>query len=139
MFAIVSFAVATGSVAAYSYLLVPSIRSSSTPAILAQQWRTGYLIGFRTVPRPVFPAGLAWACLAYDEPNGSPRTKPFIAAAILLPTIIPFTLTVQRRINAKLNYTSNKLIGKGKLSIAETHSAVPSEQDIGELVDEWSK
>ncbi|EON67042.1 hypothetical protein W97_06159 [Coniosporium apollinis CBS 100218] len=143
--AITASAFLAGSTATYSFLWVPSIRNAPEH-IIASQWRIGYRIGFyATVPQCALCA-LLWAYLAFTAPAGSRARMLYTTAAIIVPSILPYTLTVQRAVNGALDRRAERLAGPGTGSIAETYSRDEKRsKEFGEgesttaLVESWGR
>ncbi|KAB8356649.1 hypothetical protein FH972_024226 [Carpinus fangiana] len=138
-----------GSTATYSFLLVPTILStSSSEATIASQWRTAYRIGFYVTPPQCLIAGASWTYLALTVPSEAFGLRVlYTTAAILIPSIIPYTITIQRKLNATLSRRAERLCGPGEGTRAEKlgidDEQTKQEEESGEstrdLVDRWSK
>lgn len=101
-----------GAIASFSAFGIPTIAAHATGrggAATASQWRTLFVLGMRTIPPLAVATTAAVAVLAARcyEPAAPlaaqpPRFGLLVAAAGLVPGIIPYTLLAMARVNGAL-------------------------------------
>jgi hypothetical protein len=80
-----------------------------------------FLIGYRATQAQCLICTASFGYLAYStysSPNPS-LFRLYTATAIIIPSIVPYTLTIQRALNAALNLRAEKLVGPGTGTPAE--------------------
>ncbi|KAJ9637128.1 hypothetical protein H2199_007414 [Coniosporium tulheliwenetii] len=124
-----------GQSAALSYILVPSILEAPAP-LAVRQWRKAFNIGKIVGPVLSVLSGGIFAYLANREPRTSSAFKFYTAAAVLLPSIIPYTTLVMMPVNRKLLSKADSL---ANVSITDdTESGVAREETAHALIDKWA-
>ncbi|KAL2358512.1 hypothetical protein BJ546DRAFT_960082 [Cryomyces antarcticus] len=127
-----------GSIATFSYVLIPVIDLSPAP-LLARQWAKAYSIGASVAPPMAVAATVAWAWLA-AKASSSPTTStsltsPFTLytiAAVLTPSIVPYTLTVMAPVN---NALAAKAAFYANTPVADKGAG--EDQEVRRLVRRW--
>jgi len=121
---------------AISVLFIPVILKAPAP-LAAQQWQTLYDLGK--------PAGISLsltssAAFAYVASHYDPASLPFklnVAAAVLLPSIMPFTLAVLLPTNNKL-FEKAKSFAKTSITDKAAEVGVAREETTHALIDKWA-
>jgi len=146
-----SSAFLAGSNATYTFVTIPTILTHSPTAdsdekTVISQWRTMYNIGFYATGPQCALTFSTFAFLAYSVRHHAFLRNMYIATALICPSILPFTLTVQRALNGALSLRAEKLVGKGWGTQAERYAlentkAKEMEKAVGteELVETWAK
>ncbi|KAF2083247.1 hypothetical protein K490DRAFT_60651 [Saccharata proteae CBS 121410] len=104
---ITSSAFLAGSIATFSFALIPPLELGPAP-LLARQWRLGYHIGSSVNPPIAVLGAASFVYLSWAESQstlGNVFTTAnyfYFAAAALVPAIVPYTLIAMKGINGKL-------------------------------------
>ncbi|KAF2092071.1 hypothetical protein K490DRAFT_32435 [Saccharata proteae CBS 121410] len=122
-----------GQMAGSSYQLVPSIMQAPAP-LLARQFKKSFEMGITTVPGLMF-SSLVCAWLATREPISSSAFKLYTAAAVLLPSCIPYTLLVMKPIQDKLCARADSLTA---LEDEAAEAGIAQEDTVHGMVDKWA-
>jgi Domain of unknown function (DUF1772) len=80
-----------------------------------------FLIGYRATQAQCLISTSSFVYLAYTTyslPNPS-LFRLYVTTAIIIPAIVPYTLTIQRALNAALNMRAEQLVGPGTGTPAE--------------------
>lgn len=144
VFGIVGSSILAGMIACFSYAAIPPI-SQAPPEIAVLQWRTAYEIGKSTSPPFALTAAGSFAYLAYSNyrlrslktsskatvDTATVRMAMYAAAAVLIPSIVPYTLLrMEPMVNSALMDMAN---------LAETGSAVgKTAGEVSALFVKWS-
>ncbi|KAF2118024.1 hypothetical protein BDV96DRAFT_597874 [Lophiotrema nucula] len=140
-----------------SYSFIPQILKAPAP-LAADQWEgvfhKGHAIGpalaitssaacayvayNRTEPwKPSFSASEALLILGTEDP-ASTAFKLNVAAAIIFPSIIPFTIAVLIPTNNKL-FAKNKSLAKTALEDTAAEAGLAREETVHGLIEKWTK
>ncbi|KAF1985202.1 hypothetical protein K402DRAFT_405347 [Aulographum hederae CBS 113979] len=124
-----------GETAATTLAFVPAILDAPAP-LAARQWKktvergsTGGLIALA--------AGVSFGAMAYLEKPSTSAFKFFTAAAVLSPTIIPFSLLVMGPVNDKLFKKADSLANTA-ITDSAAESGVAKEETVHGLIDKWA-
>jgi hypothetical protein len=75
--------------------------------------------------------------LAYKDDTSSTPFKLNLAAAILFPSIVPYTLVLMKPVNSKLNSKSETL-ATTELTDKAAEAGVSREETVHALIDRWA-
>ncbi|KJX93997.1 hypothetical protein TI39_contig4228g00007 [Zymoseptoria brevis] len=121
-----------GLIASVTVITVPAIKLAPTVDLLAKQWLKCYKLGKAMAPPLAIICSSCFAFLAYQT-RGNLGTFPvtpsalYAAAALIAPTIIPYTLTV-------MNSSVTALETRG-----EGTADAPSDAETKAWVEKWSR
>jgi hypothetical protein len=143
-----------GQTVGFSVFAVPSLLDSPAP-LLARQWKKMYTRGMAVAPALAAGCSLIWGTLAVrgrtrtkvrsgagvanagTEPADSSAFALYTAAAVLIPSFVPYTMTL-------MSSTNRRLLGKAE-SMAKTEitdkaveAGVAREETTHALVDKWA-
>ncbi|CAO2653352.1 Nn.00g027630.m01.CDS01 [Neocucurbitaria sp. VM-36] len=125
-----------GSNASLSFVAVPAVMKAPAP-LAANQWYTVLTHG-GAIGRPLaILSAIATGYVAYHQDPSSTPFKLNIAATVLLPSIVPFTL-------AFIVPTNNKLIAKkdelasASLDDKAAEAGVAQDETVHALIDRWA-
>ncbi|KAF1935585.1 hypothetical protein EJ02DRAFT_460258 [Clathrospora elynae] len=125
-----------GTKASLSLVAIPAAMQAPAP-LAAQQWFTIFTRGMKMGPPLAIASALATGYLAYTQDRSSISAKLNLAATLLLPSIIPFTL-------AFLAPTNNKLLAKkdelasASLEDKAIEANVAEGENVHALMDRWA-
>lgn len=71
------------------------------------------------------------------EPTDSATKKFWLTAAILMPSVLPYTLLIMNPVNAKLQEKASSLAGTS-LEDTAAEAGVAKEETVHALVDKWA-
>ncbi|TKA71749.1 hypothetical protein B0A49_08161 [Cryomyces minteri] len=129
-------AVLCGHIASASYLVLPSIMQSPAP-LLAKQWKTMWVNDRNVGPAITAFSALVFGYLAYREPTETSTFKLYTAAAVLMPSVIPYTLLLVKPINDKLLKKAETLATVSITDDAASETGVSKDETVHGLVDRW--
>jgi hypothetical protein len=95
--------------ALYSNPLLHRIINKSEEKRLISQWRHMFVIGFRATQFQYLLCLTSFSYLVYSSRNSPLLFRLYTATALILPLIIPYTVTVQRTLIAALIFTSGEV------------------------------
>ena len=123
-------------------MTVPALLLAPSP-LMIRQWRLAYDIGAKVNPPIAVASALSFSCLAYRLSNtistrggSAGKLYTLAAAAAITISIVPYTLTVMRRVN-------RTLLSKAKETENLKSDEVLTEIDVAEresakqLIDLW--
>ncbi|KAI4797120.1 hypothetical protein E4T44_12020, partial [Aureobasidium sp. EXF-8845] len=90
-----------GSIGSISWQSVPALMDAPAP-LLAKQWKKIFDSGKVVAPPMAAVSSIIFGYLAYRAPTASSDFKLYTIAAILVPSIIPYTVSLMSGINSKL-------------------------------------
>ena len=136
----------SGSTATFSFVCVPTILDAPKDKDAIALWRRMYVLGYRCTPPQCAVVFALWSVLAYrsklDPAVNSPQsfllspTTCYTLAAVITPSIIPFTVTLQRALNGALCRKFESLVGPGSGTTAESFAG----HDIAQRYENaWDK
>ncbi|KAL1592517.1 hypothetical protein SLS59_009751 [Nothophoma quercina] len=118
-----------------SFNAVPAIMQAPAP-LAAKQWYTILINGGTSGMPLAILSGVATAYVAYNQ---DPHTLPFrlnVAAALLFPSIVPFTLFFIGPTNAKLQ-AKMRALEATSLEDKSAEVGVAHEETVHALIDKW--
>jgi len=125
-----------GALGGISFLACPAILESPAP-LLVKQWKKLFDTGKVIAPPLSIIAAAIYGSLAYRASKESASVVLYTAAAVLVPSIIPYTIIF-------ISSTNNKLAAKeaslAKVSITDTaaEAGVAEEETAHALFDKWA-
>jgi len=135
----------TGLSFASTILLVPRLLESPVPLMLTQ-WTNAYIWGKTYMGPTALATSSIYLYLASRAGKGTSRANAYIAAAVLMVGIVPYTLGVMFRTNQKLQGRARvaERVGRGEV-VAERERGGIEEEGAWEvkvegsryLVDHW--
>ncbi|KAL1296962.1 hypothetical protein AAFC00_004562 [Neodothiora populina] len=126
-----SSAYLAGAIGGISLFSCPALLQAPAP-LLAKQWQTVFDKGkFLAPPLSVVSAAI-FGGLAYRAPKESPSILLYTAAALLVPSIIPYTVFAMGTVNKKLSDKASSLTD------AAAESGIAQEETAHALVDKWA-
>ncbi|KAJ4374642.1 hypothetical protein N0V86_007515 [Didymella sp. IMI 355093] len=124
-----------GSNASLSLIAVPAVMQAPAP-LAAKQWYTVLTKGGSYGKPLAIISGLASAYVAYNQDTSSLPFKLNVAAAILIPGIVPFTLAFIVPLNNKLEERMRQLESTS-LEDKAVEVGVAEEETTHALIDRW--
>ncbi|KAJ4337229.1 hypothetical protein N0V87_004902 [Didymella glomerata] len=124
-----------GSNASLSLIAVPAVMQAPAP-LAAKQWYTVLTKGGSYGKPLAIISGLASAYVAYNQDTSSLPFKLNVAAAVLVPGIVPFTLAFIVPLNNKLEERMRQLDSKS-LEDKAVEVGVAEEETTHALIDKW--
>ncbi|KAF2680414.1 hypothetical protein K458DRAFT_421641 [Lentithecium fluviatile CBS 122367] len=125
-----------GTNASLSFISVPALMMAPAP-LAARQWKkvfdTGKTIGISLS----IVSALSTAYVAYHQDTSSLPFKLNLAATILFPSIVPFTIFVIGPINDKLMEKAQSL-ASSSLEDKGVEAGVTSSETVNALLDKWA-
>ncbi|KAF2435519.1 hypothetical protein EJ08DRAFT_341431 [Tothia fuscella] len=126
-----------GSNALYSYNLIPTLLSHRSLPLnprdekqLISQWHHMFLIGFHATRAQSAIIALTYSFLTYKTYALDPFiAKLYIATGVICVSIVPYTITVQRALNASLVLRAEKL----GVSVGGTNAEVVGRGEKGSV------
>ncbi|KAF2668625.1 hypothetical protein BT63DRAFT_414606 [Microthyrium microscopicum] len=119
-----------GAIIGISTFTVPAILQAPAP-LAAKQWSNVYGRGKVFAPPIAVAVGAIFGALAYREYNGNTAALGlYTAAAVLAPSIAPYTLTVMAKTNAALDRKAE--------DAGVEDAAMEKEETVHGLVDYWA-
>jgi Domain of unknown function (DUF1772) len=104
---------------------------SPSSTTVAQQWRTIYIKGAKTMPFISLIPTILFGYLAWRERDTTGSAMPlYVAAAVASPMIAPWTLLVMKDVNAELTRRAT--------STAEGGAAGAAQESTHELLEKWA-
>ncbi|KAF2183027.1 hypothetical protein K469DRAFT_710979 [Zopfia rhizophila CBS 207.26] len=125
-----------GQNAALSYASVPAILQAPAP-LAARQWKKMFTTARKVGPTCAIIGMLATGYLAYREDPSSAPFKLNLAAAILLPSIVPYTLAFIQPTNKALLAKVDSL-ATTELTDKAAEAGVSSGETVHALIDKWA-
>ncbi|KAF2708747.1 hypothetical protein K504DRAFT_477199 [Pleomassaria siparia CBS 279.74] len=125
-----------GQNAAISYMFVPAVLQAPAP-LAVRQWKKVFDIGYANGPVLALISGAAFAFVAYKQ---DPSSLPFrfnVAAAVLVPSTVPFTFAFMVPTNTKLDEKLDSFAGTA-LTDKEAEAGVAKEETTHALLDKWA-
>ncbi|KAF2692025.1 hypothetical protein K458DRAFT_354231 [Lentithecium fluviatile CBS 122367] len=126
-----------GTNASLSFISVPALMMAPAP-LAARQWKkvfdTGKAIGIALS----IASALGTAYVAFHQDPSSLPFKLNLAATLLFPSIIPFTLVFIGPVNAKLAYKAHALASSGSLADKDIEAGVAADETVHALLDVWA-
>ncbi|KAF1353902.1 hypothetical protein BDV97DRAFT_279548, partial [Delphinella strobiligena] len=123
-----------GAIAGISFT-TPAILDSPAP-LLVKQWKKIFDSGKVVAPPLSIISAAIFGGLAYREPKGSAAFTLYTVAAVLVPSIVPYTLLVMKPTNDKLNEKAESL-ATTSLEDAAAEAGVAKEETAHGLLDKW--
>ncbi|KAF2754149.1 hypothetical protein EJ05DRAFT_150351 [Pseudovirgaria hyperparasitica] len=130
----------SGFIFSFSWYGIQSVSYLAPPELLTQQWRRMYSIGASTAPVLALACAGGFGALSYASRQLGNTTRLvtpsmlYGAAAVLVPTIAPYTILVMRP------GANDELIGMAeKAERGAKGDGVGSEERIGELLANWKR
>ncbi|KAI5243213.1 DUF1772-domain-containing protein [Aureobasidium subglaciale] len=124
-----------GSLGSFSFMSVPALMDAPAP-LLAKQWKKIFDIGKVTLPPLALVSGAIFGYLAYREPTDSSSFNLYTAAAILVPSIVPYTVFVMSAVNNKLQDKATSL-ANASLTDVEVEAGAEGET-AHQLLEKWA-
>lgn len=87
-------------------MLRQSAADESNESLFYTQWRLTQQIEFYSAAPQGLLAGLTWTWLALTTPKNTPVRWLYAVAAVIVPSVVPFSILVQRRTMAKISSQS---------------------------------
>ncbi|KAI9699612.1 MAG: hypothetical protein M1820_007112 [Bogoriella megaspora] len=125
-----------GQTASVSYQTTPALLEAPAP-VLVKQWKKLFDIGFKVAIPSYAICTAIFSWLASQEPRSSPAFKFYVAAALLIPSNIPFTRIFVLPINNKL-FEKDRSLASVSLTDAAAEAGVSKEETVHALVDKWA-
>jgi len=121
----------TGVIASYSLASIPTLTTLPAPTRVVA-WHTLYKRGANTSPHIAFAAGAVLGLNAWST-RGSQQSRLYLGAILATIAIVPWTLTVMKRTNARLMGLAAKAenLKKGSLEFEE-------EAELRRLLGWWT-
>jgi hypothetical protein len=142
----------SGAIGSISWQSVPALMDAPAP-LLAKQWKKIFDSGKVVAPPMAAISSAIFGYLAYRgmfthaldrtgiltilEPTASSGFKLYTIAAILVPSIIPYTVFLMSGINSKLQEKAASL-ANASLTDADVESGVAQGETAHELLDKWA-
>ncbi|KAI5200696.1 DUF1772-domain-containing protein [Aureobasidium subglaciale] len=124
-----------GTLGSFSFMSVPALMDAPAP-LLVKQWKRIFDIGKVTLPPLAIASGAIFGYLAYREPTDSSSFNLYTAAAILVPSIVPYTLFVMSAVNNKLQ---DKTASLANASLTDAEVEAPAEGETAhQLLEKWA-
>ncbi|KAF2200729.1 hypothetical protein GQ43DRAFT_441288 [Delitschia confertaspora ATCC 74209] len=133
---ITASAMLAGTNMALSVFAIPAIMQGPAP-LAARQWRQIYDLGKKVGPGL---AAIGTATLAYVAYQEDPTSFPFklnVAACLMLPSIVPYTLVVMAPTNKGL-YSKASSLASTDLSDKSAETSIEREETVHALLDKWA-
>ncbi|KAI4732970.1 DUF1772-domain-containing protein [Aureobasidium sp. EXF-12298] len=131
-----SAAYLAGAIGSISWQSVPALLDAPAP-LLARQWKKIFDQGKVAAPPMAVLSSAIFGYLAYREPTASSGFKLYTVAAILVPSIIPYTVFLMSGINNKLQEKARSL-ANASLTDTAVESGVAQGETAHELLDKWA-
>ncbi|KAF2020487.1 hypothetical protein BU24DRAFT_416169 [Aaosphaeria arxii CBS 175.79] len=119
-----------------SYGACPTIMEAPAP-LAARQWVKMYNSAHIVGPITAIASGLSAAYVAYNQAPESLAFKLNVAAAVLLPSIVPFTYAFIVPTNKKLFAKADSLAATS-LDNKAAEAGVAKEETVHALIDKWA-
>jgi hypothetical protein len=142
----------SGAIGSISWQSVPALMDAPAP-LLAKQWKKIFDSGKVVAPPMAAISSAIFGYLAYrgmpahdldgssvltiPEPTASSGFKLYTIAAILVPSIIPYTVFLMSGINSKLQEKAASL-ANASLTDTAVESGVAQGETAHELLDKWA-
>jgi len=141
VFGIAASAFMAGTISSFTLYSIPTIMTAPA-SIAVQQWRLIFLRGAKSMPPLAIAASISYGFLFWrDRGTTGPRSTLFLTAALLVPSIIPWTIFAMRP-------TNNILLNRAKeadtasASVSATTALLNSEaaedKSTKALLDKWA-
>ncbi|KAF2267134.1 DUF1772-domain-containing protein [Lojkania enalia] len=114
---------------------IPAILKAPA-GLAAQQWQIVYYRGIAIGPALSVVSALATAWVAYHQDSSSLAFKLNTAAAIILPSIIPYTFAFLAPINKKLHEAANSATA-AEVQDQAAKVGITNEKSVHQLIDKW--
>ncbi|KAF2824672.1 hypothetical protein CC86DRAFT_371232 [Ophiobolus disseminans] len=125
-----------GQNASLSFISVPTIMLAPAP-LAAKQWHKVLTIGGSLGIPLAMSSALAMAYVASQQDTSSTSFKLNLAAALLIPSIVPFTLLFIAPVNNKLIEKMNALKA-ASLEEKGVEEGVAQDETVHALIDKWA-
>ncbi|KAI4723765.1 DUF1772-domain-containing protein [Aureobasidium sp. EXF-10728] len=125
-----------GSMASISWISVPALMDAPAP-LLAKQWKKIFDQGKTSAPPMAVLSSAIFGYLAYREPTASSNFTLYTAAAILVPSIVPYTVFLMSSVNNKLHEKASSL-ANASLTDTAVESGAAQGETAHELLDKWA-
>ncbi|KAF2794185.1 hypothetical protein K505DRAFT_275564 [Melanomma pulvis-pyrius CBS 109.77] len=125
-----------GQNAAISYAFIPAVLKAPAP-LAVRQWRTVFDLGRKIGPVLALASSLSFGYVAYNQDSASTPFKLNVIAAVLLPSIIPFTLAFIDPTNKKLDKKLESFVGTA-LTDKAAEAGIAEEETTHALLDKWA-
>ncbi|KAF2463248.1 uncharacterized protein BDR25DRAFT_307855 [Lindgomyces ingoldianus] len=125
-----------GQNAAFSYATVPALLEAPAP-LAARQWKKVFDLGKKVGPILAVAGTIATGYLASQQDTSSLPFKLNLAATIIFPSIIPYTLAFMKPTNNKLLSKADSLAST-ELSNKAAEAGVTQSETVHALLDKWA-
>ncbi|KIW01091.1 uncharacterized protein PV09_07378 [Verruconis gallopava] len=126
-----------GQQASLTYIATPALLQSPAP-LLVRQWKKCFDISRGVETMAALGLGALFGYLAYREPSSSTSSfRLYAAAAVLLPSTVPYTMVLMQPINAKLLHRADTMAASA-ITDAAAEAGVVQEETAHALVDKWA-
>ncbi|GAB7351245.1 hypothetical protein MBLNU459_g1671t1 [Dothideomycetes sp. NU459] len=132
---ITSAAFVSGAIGGISFMCGPALMDSPAP-LAAKQWKKVFDSGKVIAPPLSVVSAAIFGGLAYRAPSGSHATWLYTAAALLVPSIVPYTIFFMAPTNNKLEQKASSL-ANASLSDTAAEAGVAKEETTHALLDKW--
>lgn len=127
-----------------SMILVPQLLKTPSRGLLLRQWFSTYYLG-KAVARPsIIISSLSYLYLAYHTHVADPTNREldwkvwsYVASAVLIAGIAPYTMTVMGRTNGRLMELEGQFRGLSVEEEEKVGEAAVGEETAHSLVDWW--
>ncbi|KAF2147356.1 uncharacterized protein K452DRAFT_282362 [Aplosporella prunicola CBS 121167] len=142
---VTSSAFLSGYIGCFSIAMVPTLGLAPAP-LLAQQFESAYNIGASTAPFLALTGGISFGYLMWQQGKALTGTELnpnstfylYSAAAILIPSIVPFTLLAMKRVNNRLHAKAAALKNAQPGDDAWNEVGIPEEDKVKTLLGKWT-
>ncbi|CAI6333166.1 unnamed protein product [Periconia digitata] len=121
---------------ALSFISVPPLFQAPAP-LAARQWHQLYDIAKSFALPLTAVATLSTAFVAFNQTRSSLAFKLNVAATVLFPAIVPYTLFVIGPVNNKL-FEKEKQYASASLEDKAIEAGVVKEETVNALIDRWA-
>ncbi|KAG2165974.1 DUF1772-domain-containing protein [Aureobasidium pullulans] len=125
-----------GSIGSISWQSVPALMDAPAP-LLAKQWKKIFDQGKVAAPPMAVISAAIFGGLAYREPVGSSNFNLYTAAALLVPSIVPYTVFLMSTVNSKLQEKASSL-ASASLTDTAVESGAAEGETAHELLEKWA-